>query len=456
LYFCTQICFSAYEMDNILYRMAQMRLLPIFLTFHFSLVTSSAQEMVREEIRQDTACAAGLNKADVPSAARTLKPAPPEGKVPFGLVSFGRHGSCYLGKPSDYDAPYKLLASADSVGKLTPLGKSVLDRLELIRRDAHNHWGELSEVGARQQQEIAWRMAKRFPEIFCKEAFHIGARSLQNTRSLLSMEQLMTELSRACRIRVYHNASNEYSDYLNYQDEGSLPMKKDSLVRATFEIFSEKYHDGDRLAKTLFTDSDYIRRHVGVQTLSDQLFLIAGSIQNTRLEGKVTLYDLFTEEEIWHQWKKQNARNYLNFGNYRREGVGREGEKWGLQHRVLKRLLHDADTALTMRPTAVFHIADETSFVPLVSLMDINGYGLETDDLETLDEKGWVDYRICPMSANMQWILYRQDQKDQDVLIKVLLNGEEASLPLPSETAPYYSLKDFKDYYLKKLEVYEK
>ena len=432
-----------------------MRLLTILFTVHFSLLTSSAQEVVREEIQQDVNCAAGLNRAYAPLVSSSLTPAP-EGKVPFAIISFGRHGSCYLGKPSDYDAPYHVLASADSIGQLTPLGKNVLDRLSLIRRDAHNHWGELSETGVRQQQEIAWRMIERFPEILNKDAYHLGARSLRNTRSLLSMEQLMMQIARKARIRVYHNASREYSSYLDTQDEGRLMIKRDSLAKATFEAFSKKYNDGDRLAKTLFTDPDYISRHVDVQTLSDQLFKIAGSIQNTRMDGKVSLYDLFTEDEIYHQWKKQNAWNYVNFGNYRREGVRREGVKEGLEQRLLRRLLHDADTALTMKPTAVFQYGDETSLVPLVCLMDINGYGLATDDLETLEDKGWADYRICPMSANLQWILYRQDEEDKDVLIKVLLNDQEAVLPLDSESAPYYHLRDFKDYYLNKLDSYEK
>ncbi|MBR2207021.1 MAG: DUF3089 domain-containing protein [Prevotella sp.] len=410
---------------------------------------------IREELRQDVHNAAGLNRAYAPPVSRTLTPSP-EGKVPFAIISYGRHGSCYLGKPSDYDAPYHVLASADSIGQLTPLGKNVLDRLSLIRRDAYNHWGELSEAGVRQQREIAWRMVERFPEILNKEAYHLGARSLRNTRSLLSMEQLMMQIARETRIRVYHNASRAYSSYLDTQDEGRLMIKRDSLAKVTFETFSKKYNDGDRLAKTLFIDPDYICRHVDVQTLSDQLFKIAGSIQNTRMDGKVSLYDLFTEDEIYHQWKKQNAWTYLNFGNFIREKKKEEGGRSGLEHRLLRRLLHDADTAQTMKHTAVFQYGDETSLVPLVSLMDINGYGLATDDLETLEDKGWADYRICPMSANLQWILYRQDEEDKDVLIKVLLNGQEAMLPLDSESAPYYHLKDFKDYYLNKLASYEK
>ena len=465
--------FSASEMSHRLHRFAQM-IKKVLLILLLELMgigpVSSATGMegtdichfavchhpsVKEEILEDVTCAAGVNKAYVPAVNETWAPAP-EGKTPFAIITYGRHGSCYLSKPAYYDAPLKVLAKADSVDRLTPLGKSVLDRLKLIRRDAHNHWGELTETGARQQQKIAWQLMERVPEVFNKNAFHLGARSLRDTRSLLSMDQLLMEVARVCRTRVYHNASNGYSDYLNHQEESRLLIHKDSLAKAAFEAFSKKYEDGDRLAKTLFSDPDYIREQVDVQTLSDQLFKIAGSIQNTRLYGEVSLNDLFTQEEIWHQWKRQNAWNYVNFGKYRREGVRREGVKEGLEHRLLRRLLHFSDTAQTLGPTAVFHIADETSFLPLVSLMEINGYGLATDDLESLDEKGWADYRICPMSANLQWILYRKDPEDQDVMIKVLLNGQEATLPLPSEQAPYYHLKDFKDYYLNKLDSYEK
>ena len=197
-------------------------------------------------------CAAGVNKAYVPIVNR-IWTAAPEGKTPFAIITYGRHGSCYLGKPTDYDAPLKVLAKADSIDRLTPLGKNVLDRLKLIRRDANNHWGELSEKGARQQRELAWRLIERVPEIFNKDAFHLGARSLRDTRSLLSMDQLMMQVARECRTRVYHNASNGYAFYLNHQDEKRLLIHKDSLAKAAFEAFSKKYGDGDRLAKTLFS-----------------------------------------------------------------------------------------------------------------------------------------------------------------------------------------------------------
>jgi hypothetical protein len=192
---------------------------------------------------------------------------------------------------------------------------------------------------------------------------------------------------------------------------------------------------------------DVARGHVDVQVLCDQLYRLAANIGQTRLNGRVSLDDLFTEDEVRHQRMRLDARNYLNYGGRQR--------RQGLQHRLLRHLMHDVDTALTFRQTAVLQIADETSFIPLVCLMGIDGYDLETDNLESLEERGWSTERICPAGANMLWILYRQDEEDQDVWIRVLLNGQDAELPLHSENAPYYHLRDFKDYYQRKLESYE-
>ena len=59
------------------------------------------------------------------------------------------------------------------------------------------------------------------------------------------------------------------------------------------------------------------------------------------------------------------------------------------------------------------------------------------------------------MGANVQFIFYRKNPKDQDVLFKVLLNEEEATLPIPTDCAPYYHWSDFREHYLKKLNDYQ-
>jgi hypothetical protein len=60
------------------------------------------------------------------------------------------------------------------------------------------------------------------------------------------------------------------------------------------------------------------------------------------------------------------------------------------------------------------------------------------------------------MGSNVQFIFYRRHPQDKDVLFKVLLNEQEATLPIFTDCAPYYRWRDFRRYCLRKLDRYEK
>ena len=94
--------------------------------------------------------------------------------------------------------------------------------------------------------------------------------------------------------------------------------------------------------------------------------------------------------------------------------------------------------------------------LPLTCLLGLNGYDLEETNLEKLEGKGWLAYKVFPMAANLQFIFYRKNFDDQDILVKVLLNENEATLPIKSKTAPYYKWSEVRQYYLNKLEAYDK
>ena len=59
------------------------------------------------------------------------------------------------------------------------------------------------------------------------------------------------------------------------------------------------------------------------------------------------------------------------------------------------------------------------------------------------------------MAANIQFVFYRKDENDLDIIFKVLLNENEATLPIPTDIAPYYHYRDFREYYMKKINDYE-
>lgn len=404
-----------------------------------------------QDISKDKYCSASNYRA-YPEPKKALTSAP-EGWQPFYISHYGRHGSRYHNKIETYQKPYEIMAKGDSAGALTPLGRDVMKRLDFIRKDAQDRWGDLTELGARQQQQIMTRMVNRFPEVFT-DSVNVDARSTMLARCILSMENAMLTLARMRPdARIHHNATHRDMVFLNYQDKVLFRQKMTGKAQEHYNNFSKKYEDNERLMLTLFSDTAYLHHHVDAGMLNYYLFKVASNLQSTHVSDEMTLYDIFTDEELYRNWKKENAWWYINFGGSTLNG----GEQPYTQRHLLRRIIEDADSIMKQpHPGVNLRYGHETVVMPLACLMDINGYGLATDDLETLDEKGWRNYNLFPMGSNIQLVFYRRDINDKDVILKVLLNEEEATLPLKTDIAPYYHWNDFRSFYLKKIDDYEK
>lgn len=407
-----------------------------------------------QEIRQNVLCTASNYMAYPGPIQQVLTPSP-QGMKPFYISHYGRHGSRFHSKPSMYNEPYLTLARADSLGKLSDLGREVMLRLDIIRKDAENRWGELTPLGVQQQKDIARRMMERFPEVF-EGHTDIDARSTGVGRCILSMEYaLMEMLQHNSDLNVHHNATHRDMDYLNLQDKKLMALKFNKPAKEWYDRYVSQTAHHTHLMRELFADTLYANKHVNMVDLSVQLFLIAAIMQNTELGQHITLYDLFDYDESYRIWKIGNARWYIGWGAADVNGAVQPYA----QRNLLRRLIEDADKVLSQPNTKVeLRFGHETVLLPLICLLDINGYGYTTNDLEQLEPNGWINYRIFPMSCNLQLVFYRRSPKDRadDVLFKVLLNENEATLPLPTNQAPYYRWGDFRRYYLDKLDRYEK
>jgi hypothetical protein len=407
-----------------------------------------------QEIRQNVLCTASNYMAYPGPIQQVLTPSP-QGMKPFYISHYGRHGSRFHSRPSMYNEPYLTLARADSLGKLSDLGREVMLRLDIIRKDAENRWGELTPLGVQQQKDIARRMMERFPEVF-EGHTDIDARSTGVGRCILSMEYaLMEMLQHNPDLNVHHNATHRDMDYLNLQDKKLMALKFNKPAKEWYDRYVSQTEHHTHLMRELFADTLYANKHVNMVDLSVQLFLIAAIMQNTELGQHITLYDLFDYDESYRIWKIGNARWYIGWGAADVNGAVQPYA----QRNLLRRLIDDADKVLLQPNTKVeLRFGHETVLLPLICLLDIIGYGFTTNDLEQLEPNGWINYRIFPMSCNLQLVFYRRSPKDRadDVLFKVLLNENEATLPLPTNQAPYYRWGDFRRYYLDKLDRYEK
>ncbi len=373
----------------------------------------------------------------------------PKGLHPFYISHYGRHGSRYLISRNDYEKPCKILAEADSLGKLTPLGRDVLRRIRLLRDEASGRLGELTPLGAEQHRAIARRMYGRFPEVFSGNAV-VDARSTVVIRCILSMENELQELAKLNpRLIIRHDASQVDMDYLNHNDRRLSRNRRNNGVKEALDKFYEDNVDWKSPMPRLFNDTTYVNKNVDARQLNDKLLKLASSIQNCPSSSSITLYDLFTDKELYGYWRAGNASWYADYGHCTLNG----GKQPYSQRHLLRRMIADADSCLALEhPGATLRFGHEVCVLPLVCLMGINGYDLKTGDFDSLERKGWVNYRIFPMGSNVQLVFFRKDKADKDILLKVLLNENEATLPVKTDCAPLYHWRDVRQYLINKLD----
>ena len=425
------------------------KLLTVLLLF-FVILSVPAQS-VRDEIAADL-CLSGSNHLAYPGPKQERLTPAPKGYRPFYISHYGRHGSRYLIGADEYDVPVRVLARADSLGKLTALGRSVLGRARLLRDEASGRLGELTPLGAEQHRQIARRMYERFPEVF-EGGVTVDAKSTIVIRCILSMEnELQQLLVLNPELDIRHDASMHDMYYMNQGDPELAAKKAPRRARVAWDDFCARHVSRAPLMERLFNDADYVKYEVDTLDLGNRLFKLAANVQSSPLGAEMSLYDMFTADELYNFWLADNASWYIGFGACALNG----GTQPFSQRNLLRNIIQQADSCIALeRPGATLRFGHETMVLPLVCLLDVDGYGLETGDLESLVGKGWVNYRIFPMGANVQFVFYRRGKGGGDVLVKVLLNENEATLPLPSDLAPYYRWNDFRKYYLEKLDAYE-
>lgn len=427
-----------------------MRKLLLALFFALLPVLLSAQEAVMQ-IEHNRLFAAS-NYCIYPDSIYPDTP-PPAGKRPFYISHYGRHGSRYLNNRKGYDIPYKMLCEADSMDELTPIGQDVLREMKLIINDAEGRWGELTDIGKRQQQGIARRMLERFPKVFEGKAI-VDARSTIVTRCILSMESFIQQMEAINnKMQITTNASKQDMWYLNHQDHSLRDSMMTHQAKKAFDNFSKPRKGNPRLMDLLFVDSAYVSREIDEAWLNYFLLKTALIQQNTHISrNQNNLLDIFSYEDIHQFWQCENAWWYICYGPSLLNG----GHQPYTQRYLLRQIIQEADSIIQLNTHgASLRFGHETVVLPLTCLLGINGFNYQTLDLESLESNGWWACQVFPMASNIQFVFYRSSPEDTDVIFKVLLNEKEATLPLASDIAPYYHWNDFRQFYLRKLENYE-
>ena len=400
----------------------------------------------------------------------------PTGYKPFYVSHYGRHGSRFHHTASDYTALYTTLAKADSAGKLTGLGKSLLERAKFLNEYAAPRAGDLTQLGVAQHQGIAKRMVKNFPEVFKNDAY-IEAYASTSVRCVVSMAAFLEELrAQKPKVEIHQESGKYLMSFISPLDFGKIINESNTPAWQKENAKLYSHVNTDRMMRAIFSDSNYVKKNVNAGDLYTKIYEIGNNLQGTP-EIEFSFDDLWTDAELYERWRAQNAWWYSVLAN------NPFGKKEGLENArpLLKNVLDEADKVIAAdtaktdktsakdakakKTSATLRFGHDTVIIPFTALLQLEKdslkAGVETADMENL-HKVWRDYEITPMAANVQFIFYKSTKKGTPILVKVMLNEIEQKLPVtcnqqaPSAgsgtlqncpAAPYYRWDDVREYY---------
>lgn len=399
--------------------------------FLLSVLAVSAQVIKKEDINDENVFNFSGSMTEYLAPNVTYSKAP-KGFKPFYLSHYGRHGSRYMLDAIAYNGPYNTLKEAYDKGVLTEFGKNVMDRVEIMMKDADGHLGDLTKKGQRQHRGIARRMVENYPEIFNSKAT-IVAKTTTSHRVMNSMASALMEFSVLLpKMNIDYAVSSSDAAYLNTEDRAVSSAKNNREKSAAVSAFNARHTHPERLMTALFTDTTFITRYVkpgstsapknNSSTLYTQIYDMAANMGSHDLG--FNLNDVLTYDEWYDSFLQNNMYWYTQSAwNPITENLVPYGHATLLQD-----FLDKADAAIAAgTPNANLRYGHDTALFPLLCLMKVDDCGWDPADLEDVADK-WVGYNIVHMGSNLQLIFYRD--KSGKVLVRALLNEYEATLPV--------------------------
>jgi hypothetical protein len=412
-----------------------MRKLLLLLSFMALAINVSAQNgNALDQMKADPRKAYG-NDYPYPHYIVDLTKAP-DGYRPFYISHYARHGSRYYWNAFLYQELDSLLSKAHKMQVLTPEGEGFYEKFMAAKDELKTGVSELTQLGWEQHQKIARTMYNNFPEVFEKGGNVLAISSLTG-RCVLSMSAFCQEL-------VQCNPAIEVREQSSrFTLDGVVPTDRQNPKRRDYPKSTPKWeshrdqfhyedHLGEKVLARVFKTTEGLpgnMHHVASNLIN--LYTSLPSIGHDGMMGNI-----ITDQEIADRWEMTNLGSYSWVFGPRYDMIP-----------ILRDILAKADAVINGTSD---HIADlrfghDTCIGPLTVLMGINGADTDPEDPNEV-KNIYQNWQTCKAS-NIQLVFYRGEKGADDVLVKMLFNGLEAKLPVPTDCYPYYKWSDFKQFY---------
>lgn len=418
----------------------------ILLTLAISASVTLKAQTMREDIVANPNLAGGIYTAYM--VTESVVPTAPKGFKPFYISHYGRHGSRYQTAPEKYDQPLALFEKAAKDGKLTDFGMDAYRRVRIISEDAYMRAGDLSPRGEREQEGIAERMGKAYPQVFSgKNGNHITCLASPSVRSVMSMAVFTDRLKELYPKLDYTRYASEHDIDVTRPEKNMNIFYKEA--RAVAKEYQQKNTDDRQFISRLFNDFEYAQKLICETYNTSSTYAFMGNMHDLAMivqnfDDLPELHDLFTDDERYQMWHFFNVRRYLTYGPSVDYGDIRNQDG----KLLLKDIIERADKVLAGEEpgeVATLRFGHDSAVIPLLAIMHVEGCDgrVAFAEIEKLPEV-WCDSRVTSMSVNVQFVFYRN--KGGEVLVRMLHSERDVRVPVETDIYPFYRWEDFRKY----------
>ncbi|MBO4671236.1 MAG: hypothetical protein J5640_05275 [Bacteroidales bacterium] len=365
----------------------------------------------------------------------------PRGYKPFYISHIGRHGSRYPVSPDYVGNGLKPLQKADSLGILTPDGKRLMQAFAKLDSVSQGVYGLICGLGAREQQDIARRMAAAYPRVFRQKGRDsVACFSTHKQRAILSMTNFAAALaSSAPSVHISFEAGEKYYDILCREDKAAPGLKAGS--RKASKAMAEQFDYAGFLSR-LFTDPALARQ----TCFKNDRLMAETCVTNGTVAaylGIPELVQFLTPEEFETASKIYTAKQFMQHCGSAEQGDWR----MHIMDPLVLDFVERADAAVAgNRLAADLRFSHDVGLMPFFSLIGLQGYEKRLPFEEVCDH--WNATYMMPMATNLQLVFYR-GRKD-DILVRVVFNEADSSIPALGP-GPFYPWPELRSYLLKQL-----
>ena len=387
----------------------------------------------------------------------------PKGYKPFYISHYGRHGSRHESNVKYPNEIVKIFDAAKANNLLTEKGKEVMAVAYKISEAHEGRIGQLTQLGFEQHKGIARRMYHRFKPVFYRGAI-VDSRSSDYTRCILSMAgfneslkecepMLETRMDAAPELQEIVRPTMAFIKDPRYQN---IPYDSDAEWWLRLKSWSKK-QDLSHSANMLFTDVDKLCEVVGLDKMSLMMTIYKrlAIMQNLGWHDRTLIDTIFTADERHSIYLYENYRWYCRYVSINVEG-GKQ--RFAAMQNTVKDIIKHADLAIEGKNSAVanFRFGHDYYLLGLFSMIGFNECSGDAD-ISNIAKLGdvWPSYRVVTMASNLQFVFYRS-KKNPDVLVRILENENDVTLPIESATAPFYKWDDVRKYLNDRIELFTK